>query len=169
MQFPSSQLHSRTSTDSIRGDKLDRIAGAMAIGEKTPQFPRGIRGCRAAALQALYEEDITGHPAGKCLERLPGFKRLGSNHAKFAKTIVRYASKNREQLDSRLGSVAREFPIDQISPIDRNVLRLCLSELSVREDTEQAIIVNEAVELARLFGSESAVVFVNGVLSALLR
>ena len=164
-----SHLHSGTSPDTIRGDKLDLIAGAKSIGEKTPKFPRGIRGCRAAALQALYEEDITGHPASKCLGRLPGFKRLGSNHAKLARKIVHYASNNREQLDNRIGSVALEFPVDQISPIDRNVLRLCLSELSVREDIEPAIVANEAVELARLFGSESAAVFVNGVLGALLR
>ena len=157
-----------TSEDAPRPDKLDLIAGGDRVSEVAPRLPRGIRGARAAALQALYEEDLTGHPATKCLERLAALARLRSEHTKIALALVSHVSENRARLDRRIESVATEFPIDQISAIDRNVLRMALAELETRDDVNVAIVANEAVELARLFGAESTAKFVNGVLGALL-
>jgi N utilization substance protein B len=76
---------------------------------------------------------------------------------------------NRQALDRRIAGAAREFPVEQIAAVDRNVLRIALAELELEPKPPAAVVVNEAVELARLFGAESSPKFVNGVLGALLR
>lgn len=150
-------------------DKLDRLAGGRTISEQAPAIPRGPRGARAAALQALFEEDLTGHPALRTLERLPAFTRLSEVQVERAKKIVRFVNTERSELDARIATVARQFPTDQMGTVDRNILRIALAELETDSDASHAVIVNEAVELAKLFGSESSPRFVNGVLGALLR
>lgn len=150
-------------------DKLDRLAGGRTLSEQAPSIPRGPRGARAAVLQALYEEDLTGHPALRVLSRLPAFIRLSPAQSEKAEALVRFIADNRSALDSRIATVAREFPVDQLGTVDRNVLRIALAELDPSYGTPQAVAVNEAVELARLFGSDSSPRFVNGVLGALLR
>ena len=150
-------------------DKLDRLAGGRTISEQAPAIPRGPRGARAAALQALFEEDLTGHPSLRALERLPAFARLSEVQMNRAKRIVRFVNAERSDLDARVATVAKQFPTDQMGTVDRNILRIALAELETDPDTSHAVIVNEAVELAKLFGSDSSPRFINGVLGALLR
>ena len=150
-------------------DKLDRLAGGRTISEQAPPIPRGPRGARAAVLQALFEEDLTGHPARSALLRLPAFKKLSPAQAEKAEGLVRFIGENRAEIDQRIASVAKEFPTEQLGTVDRNVLRIALAELEPEQNTPQAVVVNEAVELAKLFGSDSSPSFVNGVLGALLR
>ncbi len=150
-------------------DKLDKLAGGRTISEQAPAMPRGPRGARAAALQALYEEDLTGHPSIRALLRLPAFERLSESQSSKAEALVRFIGENRERLDERIGTVAREFPVEQLGTVDRNVLRIALAEIEMGQTESDAIAVNEAVELAKLFGSDSSPRFVNGVLGALLR
>lgn len=150
-------------------DKLDRLAGGRTVSESTPLIPRGARGARAAALQALFEEDLTGHPSHRALRNLPAYLRLSPSHADRAETIARRVSANRAALDARIATVAKEFPVDQLGTVDRNILRIALVELDPELGTPERVVVNEAVELAKLFGSDSSPRFINGVLGALLR
>ena len=150
-------------------DKLDRIAGGRTLSETAPRIPGGPRGARAAALQALFEEDLTGHAAARSLESLPAFAKLSPELAERARALVRHVTANRQALDSRIAAAAKEFPVEQLATVDRNVLRIALAELDIEPKSPVAVIVNEAVELARLFGAESSPKFVNGVLGALLR
>ena len=77
--------------------------------------------------------------------------------------VLRY----KEHLDSLIQRYAPEWPIDQMAPIDRNILRMALFEFSVDGQTPVKVAINEAVELAKIFGSDSAPRFVNGVLGSL--
>ena len=150
-------------------DKLDRAAGGRTIKEEAPSIPRGLRGARAAALQALYEQDLTGHPAAAALKNLNTYTRLSPSHARKAEVLVQSVTEKRTALDETIGVVAKEFPTEQLGTVDRNILRIAIIELEPDSDTPQGVAVNEAVELARLFGSDSSPAFVNGVLGALLR
>jgi N utilization substance protein B len=147
-------------------DKLDRLAGGRTVSETAPSIPRGQRGARAAALQALYEEDMTGHPALRSLHNLLTFTKLSAAHAAQAEALVKAVTANREALDKRLAKAATSFPVTQMATVDRNVLRIALIEV---ENHPVGVVINEAVELAKLFGSDSSPKFVNGVLGALLR
>jgi N utilization substance protein B len=150
-------------------DKLDRLAGGKSAGEQAPRIPGGIRGARAAALQALYEEDLTGHSAERALERLPVFNKLAPAHASRAVEIVKHVDIHRRELDARIATAAKEFPVEQMGAVERNLLRIALAELDMGEKPPVAVVINEAVELARLFGGESSPKFVHGTLGALLR
>lgn len=122
---------------------------------------------RSVALQALYEIDVTGHqPSDVVIERLsdnPMDKELED----FARQIIFGVLNLMEPLDGFIAQHAPEWPLDQVATIDRNILRIALWEFAVQEITPVKVAINEAVELAKLYGSDSTPRFVNGVLGSL--
>jgi transcription antitermination protein NusB len=122
---------------------------------------------RYLALQVLYEVDIANHPPGEIyklrLEETP----LTDDLAEFARQIIFGVLPITSTLDHLIAKYAPEWPLDQIAAIDRNILRMALWEFAVYGRTPLKVAINEAVELAKLFGSDSAPRFVNGVLGAL--
>lgn len=122
---------------------------------------------RGVALQALYEIDITNHGIGTVLEALFEATELEEHLQDFTLTIVRGIVPLRALLDGHIADHAPEWPIDQVSIIDRNLLRIALWEFAVDGETPVKVAINEAVELAKKFGSDSAPRFVNGVLGSL--
>ncbi len=125
------------------------------------------RRARMAAIQALYEVDLTDHLPEVVVARRIEDEKLPLNGAAFARHLVLGVFQSREQLDGMIHRYAPEWPIEQMSPIDRNVLRLALFEFGVDGQTPVKVAINEAVELAKLFGSDSSPRFVNGVLGSL--
>ena len=122
---------------------------------------------RATALQVLYEVDIVDHLPGVALRYRLEEKPLKDNLAVFASQIVSGVYPLREKLDAFIAEHASEWPVDQIAIIDRNILRISLWEIAVFKSTPVKVAINEAIELAKSFGSDSAPRFVNGVLGAL--
>ncbi|RMF44837.1 MAG: transcription antitermination factor NusB [Anaerolineae bacterium] len=122
---------------------------------------------RSLALQALYEYDLSGHPVGEALQHRLEEHRLGDKYAAFALQIVQGVHQWREKLDFFIAQYAPEWPLEQVAPIDRNLLRIALWEMVIHDDTPTKVAINEAVELAKHFGSDSTPRFVNGVLGTL--
>lgn len=122
---------------------------------------------RSLALQVLYEVDIVNHPPAEIfklrLEDVP----LSDDLAEFARRIIFGILPITNTLDHLIGKYAPEWPLDQIAAIDRNILRMALWEFAVYRETPLKVAINEAVELAKIYGSDSAPRFVNGVLGAL--
>jgi transcription antitermination protein NusB len=122
---------------------------------------------RSLALQVLYEVDIANHPPADIyklrLEEMP----LTDELSDFARQIIFGVIPLKHTLDQIIAKYAPEWPLDQIAAIDRNILRMALWEFAVSHDTPIKVAINEAVELAKQFGSDSAPRFVNGVLGAL--
>jgi N utilization substance protein B len=123
---------------------------------------------RISALQALFEIDCAHHAPTAVIERRLHEAPLPETGADFARDLVQGVSKEREQLDLLIGRYAPEWPVDQIAIIDRNILRIAIYEILMRNDTPVKVAINEAVELAKEFGSDSAGRFVNGVLGSLV-
>ena len=119
-------------------------------------------------VQALYESDSSGHPAVASVRRLATERGLSDDDTEFATRLVRVCEERRSELDARIAGIASQFPSEQMALVDRNVLRVALAELEMSGAAPQKVVANEAVELARLFGSDSSPKFVNGVLGALL-
>ena len=122
---------------------------------------------RGVALQVLYEVDITNHPPGDVLHNRLEDEVLSEGLAEFARTIVFGVLPLTTDLDRVIARYAPEWPLDQIAAIDRNILRVACWEMAVSGDAPVKVAINEAVELAKLFGSDSAPRFVNGVLGSL--
>jgi transcription antitermination protein NusB len=122
---------------------------------------------RSIALQALYEIDITGHPPGEVLEERLVDTPLEDKLYDFVRQIVLGVLPLAEQLDGFIAQHAPEWPLDQVATIDRNILRIALWEIAVSDETPIKVAINEAVELAKMYGSDSTPRFVNGVLGSL--
>ncbi len=122
---------------------------------------------RSLALQVLYELDLTDHPPGTALRERLAEQPLDDRLAAFAQQIVFGVVPLRAMLDAQIAKHAPEWPVEQLSPIDRNILRIALWEMAVYQQTPLKVAINEAVELAKRFGSDSSPRFVNGVLGSL--
>ena len=120
---------------------------------------------RRLALQTLFEIDFNRADPKETWERGAFRTGLTENAAAFAWQLVEGVLQHRRELDEEISVLAPEFPLSQMAAIDRNVLRIALYELRVLGDAPAAAIIDEAVELAKLFGSEVAPKFVNGVLA----
>ncbi|MBE0671472.1 MAG: transcription antitermination factor NusB [Anaerolineales bacterium] len=123
---------------------------------------------RSIALQVLYETDIANnHLPGDVLKTRLEDTLLADDLAEFARQIVFGVLPLRQDLDQLIARYAPEWPLDQIAAIDRNILRIAFWEFAVSRETPVKVAINEAVELAKLYGSDSAPRFVNGVLGTL--
>jgi N utilization substance protein B len=149
-------------------DRLDELVEGESLGESDPPIRGGRTGARAAVVQALYESDSSGHPAIVVVRRLAAERSLSDADIDFATRLASMCEEQRTELDSRIAKLASQYPSDQMPLVERNVLRVAMAELEMDDAAPQNVVANEAVELARLFGSDSSPKFVNGVLGALL-
>lgn len=127
------------------------------------------RKTRVVALQTLYEIDSVGHDPIEVLDRLMGDSGLPDSARGFARDLVNGVVENRGELDRIISEYAPSWPVSQIAAVDRNVLRLAIYELMFSREAPPKAAINEAVELARAFGSESSRRFVNGVLGSVMQ
>lgn len=124
---------------------------------------------RSVALQTLYEMDISKHPPFQALQYRLEEANLPENLAEFVRQIVAGVAQNASALDEVIATYAPEWPVDQIAPIDRNILRIATWEFAIYRETPVKVAINEAVELAKVFGADNAPRFVNGVLGSLVQ
>ncbi len=122
---------------------------------------------RSVALQALFEIDLTGHQPGPVWEQRSEDEALDAKLAEFSRQIIFGVLPIHARLDDFIAQYAPEWPMDQVATIDRNILRIALWEFAIYRKTPIKVIINEAVELAKTFGSDSTPRFVNGVLGSL--
>ena len=123
---------------------------------------------RAIALQALFEYDLTGHPVGIILVNRFQEDELDAKSVKFTEEIVLGVYPFILKLDEIIAHYAPEWPLDQVASIDRNIIRIALWEFAVKKCTPIKVAINEAVELGKIYGSDSTPRFVNGVLGSLV-
>ena len=136
------------------------------------------RAVRMIALQALYELDCTEHPADHVIpERIRGYEAnsteaeepISADQRLMIYKLVNGVVSNRPRLDRVIQIYAAERPLDEVAVIDRNILRMAIYEFAIDRETPVNAAINEAVELAKEFGADSASKFVNGVLGTIAR
>lgn len=127
------------------------------------------RRARTAVLQALFEADTSNHDPYDSLQRVIAEQRLAQGPAEFAERLLKDILTTRNEVDARIAEAAPAWPVDQLSAIDRNILRLAISEMLGDNGTPVGAAINEAVELAKSFGSDKSSSFVNGVLGSIAR
>lgn len=148
--------------------------------------PRNRRAARVLALMALFEADLAGHPVGDALARhLHQRAPVDTDEAATggddnaaplppARDVVAYASvlvsgvtEARAEIDARLAACAPEHPVADLAAIDRNILRIAIFELRANLAPVK-VIVNEAIELAKLYGADASARFAHGVLGSIV-
>ena len=127
------------------------------------------RRARVAALQALFEIDLTSHDPEEALRGRLTENPLPDREADFARSLVLGVREHVNQLDEMIRRVAPDWPVSQIAPVSRNTLRIAIYEIAIDGTTPHKVAINEAVELAKMFGGDSSRRFVNGVLGTLVK
>ena len=127
------------------------------------------RTTRVAALQTLCEVDSVEHSLDEVLTYTKDSWRLSESASRFLGRLARGVLENVAEIDNIISEYAPSWPISQMAIVDRNLLRMGIYEISMGSDTPPKVAINEAVEMAKAFGSESSPRFINGVLGAVLQ
>lgn len=127
---------------------------------------------RAIAMQSLYEWDFRNGDDAQleaiARHNLHEFAPSFDDHG-FILNLVRGVVQHRRDIDAAIQQFAPEWPIEQITTVDRNILRIGIYELRFADDIPPKVAINEAIELAKTFGGESSGKFINGVLGAIYK
>lgn len=124
---------------------------------------------RTIAMQTLYEWDIRSNEAIEEIMQRNVEEFQDDADADYVTGAVNGVIAQVADIDSKITKAAPEWPVDQISPIDKAILRLAIFELLHSEEVPPKVAINEAVELAKLFGGENSSKFINGVLGTIYR
>lgn len=123
-------------------------------------------------MQTLFEWDFRGRKGERLAEMFDHNRREFApefDDGNFAEELVKQIMRNLDEIDQTIVRFAPEWPLEQITVVDRNVLRIGIYELLFASDIPARVAINEAIELAKTFGGESSGRFVNGVLGAIYR
>jgi N utilization substance protein B len=121
---------------------------------------------RELALQVLYEVDSVKHKPEESLNLMTNKTALSGDIMDFTRELINGVVQHREELDRNIQDFAPAWPLDQISIIDRNILRMAIFEILHDTKIPVKVAINEAVELAKTYGSNNSSRFVNGVLGS---
>jgi N utilization substance protein B len=127
------------------------------------------RRSRELALQLLYQNDLAGTPADEMFVRTDEYVNAKPEVQEYASRLVLGTLSRRDELDAKLAERSEHWRLGRMPAVDRNLLRLALFELLYEEDTPNAVVIDEAVEIAKKFSTPSSGPFVNGVLDAIRR
>ena len=119
--------------------------------------------CREWALQLLYQAEYTGHRQGETVRFYRHFQERGQVPAYLVK-LVEGVTAHQEELDKLIRQYSEHWRLERMAAVDRNLLRLALYELLHEPMIPAKVVINEAVELAKRFGSEESGAFINGIL-----
>lgn len=143
----------------------ENVVDSEIIDHPAPTNERTV--ARQVILQILYEVDSAGHDIDKVINEQLNYHQLGALASSMVKRLAVGVSDDHEKLDDVIQEFAPEWPLEQIAIIDRNILRLAVYEFTIYGRTPIRVAINEAVELAKVYGADGSARFVNGVLGAL--
>ena len=124
------------------------------------------RKARIIALQALFEVDSVNHDPEPTLNRLIADSDLVEESAVFARELVQQVLNRKDSIDALIQKNAPAWPLSQMAVVDRNILRIAICEMIDKGIVPVKVAINEAIELAKMFGSDTSHKFINGVLGS---
>jgi transcription antitermination protein NusB len=125
---------------------------------------------REAAVQFLFQDDLNKSGAEALAASLEEFWTLRESSARtrqFATELIHGVMQNHEPIDERIKKVTANYELHRIAPVDRNILRVAIYEMLYTSEVPPVVCINEAIEIAKRFGSEDSGRFVNGILDKL--
>jgi N utilization substance protein B len=119
---------------------------------------------REAALKVLYSMEMNPGPVEEVFKQVLECGKEPEGALEFARQLAERTIDQMEEIDGRIRDASLKWDIDRMAAVDRNVLRLAVSELTGQEGTPVRVVLNEAIELAKRYGGEESGTFVNGIL-----
>lgn len=138
------------------------------MNQVTPALVRGRIGARRCALQALYQWEMSGQDPDKIISEFVAERELGKADREYFRLLIREIPAQIDALEQPLTG-ALDRPVAELTPVERAILWIGVYELKFRPEIPWRVVINEAVELAKLFGAEQAYKYVNGVLDKVAR
>ena len=127
------------------------------------------RRARELALQLLYQYELTQTPPEQMQENLEDWKSATEGIQQFADVLIRGTLEHLEEIDSELAAQTAHWRLERLAAVDRNILRLAMYELLFHSETPHAVVIDEAIEIAKKYGSGESARFVNGVLDGFVK
>ncbi|MFV0415822.1 MAG: transcription antitermination factor NusB [Chthoniobacterales bacterium] len=119
---------------------------------------------REAAVQYFYQRDLSGEKSPESLSDFYAIRNLSPSARKFCTKLVQGISEHQENIDKKIQGNAKNYDINRLSAVDRNILRLAIFEITECPDVPPAVSINEAIEIAKKYSTEDSGRFVNGIL-----
>ena len=123
---------------------------------------------RRLAMQALYQSDLSGVGIETAIKNISESEKFIAETIAFASQLATSAWEAKGTIDKIISKLAIDWPLDRIGKVDRNILRLAIQELRLKE-TPVSVVINEAVEMAKKYSGEEAAKFINGILGTYVR
>ena len=127
------------------------------------------RRARELALQLLYQFELTDAAPEEMQAGFEEWKSAGENVRDFADNLLRGALDKMDEIDAELVRQTTHWRLERLAAVDRNILRLAMYELIYESDTPHAVVIDEAIEIAKKYGAKDSGRFVNGVLDGFVR
>ena len=127
------------------------------------------RKARELALQMLYQHDLSGNTAETIIDTFEELQKANPNTREFATRVFQGTVKNLTQIDEMLTAQADNWRLSRMAVVDRNIIRMSIYEFLHENDTPKLVIIDEAIEIAKKFGTVKSPQFINGILDGILK
>lgn len=127
------------------------------------------RKARELALQMLYQHDLSGNSPDAIVDTFEDLQKTKPNTREFATRIFRGTVDHLGQIDEMITAQADNWRLTRMAVVDRNIIRMSVYEFMHENDTPKLVIIDEAIEIAKKFGTQKSSQFINGILDGILK
>jgi N utilization substance protein B len=127
------------------------------------------RKARELALQMLYQHDLSGNAPDAILDTFEDLQKSKANTREFATRIFRGTVDHLGEIDEMITAQADNWRLSRMAVVDRNIIRMSVYEFMHENDTPKLVIIDEAIEIAKKFGTQKSSQFINGILDGILK
>jgi N utilization substance protein B len=127
------------------------------------------RKARELALQMLFQHDIAGNAPDMIIATFEDLQKSKPNTREFAVKIFRGTVESLAKIDEMIQQQAENWRISRMAVVDRNIIRMSIYEFLNEGDTPKLVIIDEAIEIAKKFGTQKSSQFINGILDGILK
>ena len=127
------------------------------------------RKARELALQMLYQHDVSGNPPDMIITTFEDLQKSKPNTREFATRVFKGTVDNLQKIDAMIVQQADNWRIERMAVVDRNIIRMSIYEFLHENDTPKLVIIDEAIEIGKKFGTQKSSQFINGILDGILK
>ena len=127
------------------------------------------RKARELALQMLYQHDVSGNPPDMIVTTFEDLQKSKPNTREFATRVFKGTVDNLQKIDAMIVQQADNWRIERMAVVDRNIIRMSIYEFLHENDTPKLVIIDEAIEIGKKFGTQKSSQFINGILDGILK
>lgn len=127
------------------------------------------RKARELALQMLFQHDLASNPPDQIIDTFEELQKSKPNTREFATKIFRGTVEHISEIDEMIQNQAENWRLSRMAAVDRNIIRMSVYEFMHESDTPKLVIIDEAIEIAKKFGTQKSSQFINGILDGILK